>query len=165
MTWILIALLLLALLLALTGIVGAILPALPGPPLSFVSLLVAYFACPGYISTELLFTLFALTLLSVVLDYMAPIWMTKVGGGTSAAVRGSTVGLILGLFFMPMGLIVGPLLGAFAGEMLSSRHVGRALRMAILSFISFLLTTGFKLVLSALMAFYAMEAFGDRLLG
>ena len=158
MTVLIIIVLLIAVLLSLTGIVGAIAPALPGPPLSFAALLTVYFTCPGTISTELLIWMLVLTIIVSVLDYVAPIWLTKVGGGSKAAIWGSTLGLIAGLFFMPIGLIVGPLAGAFFGEMTNNSSVGKATRVALMSFVSFLLTTGAKLVLSALMTFYTLEA-------
>lgn len=158
MTVLIIIVLLIAVLLSLTGIVGAIAPALPGPLLSFASLLTVYFTCPGTISTELLIWMLVLTIIVSVLDYVAPIWLTKVGGGSKAAIWGSTLGLIAGLFFMPIGLIVGPLAGAFFGEMTNNSSVGKATRVALMSFVSFLLTTGAKLILSALMTFYTLEA-------
>ena len=158
MTVLIIIVLLIAVLLSLTGIVGAIVPALPGPPLSFASLLTVYFTCPGTISTELLIWMLVLTIIVSVLDYVAPIWLTKVGGGSKAAIWGSTLGLIAGLFFMPIGLIVGPLAGAFFGEMTNNSSLGKATRVALMSFVSFLLTTGAKLVISALMTFYTLEA-------
>ena len=158
MTVLIIIVLLIAVLLSLTGIVGAIVPALPGPPLSFASLLTVYFICPGTISTELLIWMLVLTIIVSVLDYVAPIWITKVGGRSKAAIWGSTLGLTAGLFFMPRGLIVGPLAGAFFGEMTNNSSVGKATRVALMSFVSFLLTTGAKLVLSALMTFYTLEA-------
>ena len=158
MTVLIIIVLLIAVLLSLTGIVGAIVPALPGPPVSFASLLTVYFICPGTISTELLIWMLVLTIVVSVLDYVAPIWLTKVGGGSKAAIWGSTLGLIAGLFFMPIGLIVGPLAGAFFGEMTNNSSLGKATRVALMSFISFLLTTGAKLVISALMTFYTLEA-------
>lgn len=164
MTLVFIILIVVAILLALTGIVGAIVPALPGPPLCWGSLLVAYFACPSCMSDALLWSMLALTILSQVLDYVAPIWMAKAGGGSKAAITGSTVGLLLGLFFMPTGLFLGPLLGAFAGEMMSTHDSTKAFRMALLSFLSFLLSTSFKLILCLIMTFYTMSAFWERIL-
>lgn len=162
MSILLITLAVLAIILALIGILGAILPALPGPPLCWASLLLVYFACPGYVSTTLLLVMLALTIIAQVLDYLAPIWMAKAGGGSKAAITGSTVGLLLGLFFMPLGLILGPLVGAFIGEMMSTHNSSLALRMALLSFLSFLLSTGFKLILCLVMTFYTMMAVWER---
>ena len=151
-----IILILFAIVLALTGIVGAIVPALPGPPLTFASLVTVYFSCPGKISVELLIVMLALTVLVSVLDYVAPIWLTKVGGGSKSAIWGSTIGLFAGLFFMPIGLIFGPLIGAFIGEISNNSSLGKASKVALMSFVSFLLTTGAKLVLSAVMTYYAL---------
>lgn len=165
MSILLITLAVLAIILALIGILGAILPALPGPPLSWASLLLVYFACPGYVSTTLLLVMLALTIIAQVLDYLAPIWMAKAGGGSKAAITGSTVGLLLGLFFMPLGLILGPLVGAFVGEMMSTHSTSLALRMALLSFLSFLLSSGFKLILCLVMTFYTMAAVWGKVVG
>ena len=154
MSFIILIIILIAVLLSLTGIVGAIVPALPGPPLSFASLLTVYFTCPGSISTEMLIWMLVLTIVVSVLDYIAPIWLTKIGGGSKAAIWGSTIGLIAGLFFAPFGLILGPLAGAFIGEMSNESSLGKATKVALMSFISFLLTTGLKLSLSAIMTFY-----------
>lgn len=163
MTLFFIILILVALILALTGILGAIVPAVPGPPLCWASLLTAYFACPNYITSSLLWGMLALTILAQIIDYIAPIWMTKAGGGSKAAISGSTAGLLLGLLFMPTGLILGPLVGAFAGEWLSTHQLGKATKIALLSFISFLLSTGFKLVLCLAMTYYTLAAFWHQL--
>lgn len=141
----------LALVLALIGVIGAIVPALPGPPVSFASLLVAYFLGNGVISDETLAIMFILTVAVTAFDYIAPVWLTKLGGGSKYAVWGSTAGLLIGLFFMPVGLLVGPLVGAFVGEVLHSQRVGQAFRVAFWSFVAFLLTTGLKLILSVVM--------------
>ncbi len=158
MTIVIFILIVLAIILALAGIVGAILPALPGPPLCWGSMLIAYFTCSPYISGTALWLMLVMTIVAEVLDYIAPIWMAKAGGGSRAAITGSTIGLVLGFFFMPIGLLVGPLLGAFAGEMLSTREVGKAIRIALLSFLSFLLSTGFQLILCIAMACYTIAA-------
>lgn len=144
-------LLFVAFLLALVGIVGAIVPALPGPPLSFVALLIAYFFGDGEITSTTLLVMFVLTVVVTVFDYVAPVWLTKLGGGSKYAVWGSTVGLLVGLFFMPLGLLAGPLVGAFVGELWHNQQAGKAVRVAMMSFIAFLLTTGLKLILSVVM--------------
>lgn len=148
----------LAITLAIASIVGTFLPVLPGPPLGWAGLLVAYLAFPPHISSGELWIMLALTIVAQVLDYLAPIWMTKAGGGSKAAITGSTVGLLLGLFYAPIGLIVGPIIGAFVGEMSNTHQTGHAIRIALLSFVSFLLTTGLKLVLCLTMTFQIMSA-------
>lgn len=158
-----IILILIAILIALVGIIGAIVPAIPGPPLCFASLVIAYFTSPGYISETFLLVMFVVTLAVTVLDYIAPIWLTKLGGGSKQAMWGSTLGVFIGLFFMPLGLILGPLAGAFVGEMMHNNDTSKATKVALMSFVAFLLTTGIKLVVSLLMTFYTFKAFFDQM--
>lgn len=153
-----ILLILLALVLALTGVLGAILPALPGPPLTFVSLLMAYLMFPGMVSDSLLLTMAILTVVVLALDYVAPIWLTRLGGGSKRAEWGATLGIIAGLFFLPLGIILGPLLGAMVGELTAGGNITKAIKVGLMSLISFLLTTGMKLTLSLVMTFYTLRA-------
>ena len=149
----------LAVVLALTGIVGAIVPALPGPPLAFAGLLTTYLVVPGSMSGQLVIVMLVLTVFVTILDYVAPIMLTKMGGGSRAAVTGTTIGMILGLFFLPAGLIWGPFAGALIGELIvAEQPLSKSLRVACLSFISFLLTTGLKLILSCVMTYYTLVA-------
>lgn len=158
MTTLTICLLIIAVVLSLIGVVGAIAPALPGPPLSFAALIIVYFVLPGSISLSLLITMGVLTLAAAALDYAAPIILTRVGGGSREAILGTTLGLLAGLFFMPLGLILGPLAGAFIGEYSHSAHLGKALWIAFLSFMSFVFTTVAKLILTAMITYYIILA-------
>jgi uncharacterized protein YqgC (DUF456 family) len=89
-----------------------------------------------------------------VLDYIAPVWLTNLSGGGQQATRGSMAGLIAGLFFFPpWGLIVGPFVGAFIGELMEGSSKGKALKVALMSFVGFLLTTGMKIIYSGLLLF------------
>lgn len=158
MTTLTICLLIIAVVLSLIGVVGAIAPALPGPPLSFAALIIVYFVLPGSISLSLLIAMGVLTLAAAALDYAAPIILTRVGGGSREAILGTTLGLLAGLFFMPLGLILGPLAGAFIGEYSHSAHLGKALWIAFLSFLSFVFTTVTKLILTAMITYYIILA-------
>lgn len=166
-------LLIMAVLLILVGIIGAIVPALPGPPLSWAGLLLAYLAADNTVSTTVLLVMLGVTVLVTVLDYFAPALMTKLGGGSKAASTGATVGTLLGLFVAPWGLLFGPMIGAFLGEWISvSRQpvivtganvpaeskLVHSLRVALLSFAGFLLTTGLKLVSCLWMGYYVVKA-------
>lgn len=131
----------------LCGIVGAISPAIPGPPLCLIALVITYYCFPGAISLTFLLIMLGLCLVAVVIDYFAPILVTKFGGGSKWAIWGSTIGLFVGFFFPPLGIIWVPLVGAFVGELIANFKLGKAFKVALLSFISFLLTVGFKLIL------------------
>ena len=136
--------LILAVLCALLGLAGAVLPVLPGPPISYAALWFMWLRNPQDIPVSLLIMGILMIVVSV-LDYVAPIWLTNKGGGSPSATRGATAGMIVGLFFPPWGLLLGPFLGALLGELLTHAPAGKALRVALLSFVGFLLTTGFKL--------------------
>lgn len=147
-----------AVILTIIGIVGSILPALPGPPFSWAALVIVYFTCPSAVSLPLVIVTGVLTLLAAIVDYVAPIYVTKWGGGSRQAIIGSSIGVIVGLFFMPLGLIFGPLVGSFVGEMMATNRSEVAFRVAILSFVSFLVTSGIKLLLAVVMTYYVLVA-------
>lgn len=158
MTTFTITMVILAIILTIVGLIGSIVPALPGPPLSLAGLAIIYWFLPGSISSSLLVAMIILTVVAAVLDYLAPIILTRVGGGSEQAVLCTTLGLIVGLFFMPIGLILGPLIGAFVGEYSNSAKLGKALWIAFLSFLSFLFTTVIKVILTAVMSYYIFAA-------
>lgn len=169
-TPVVIFMLVIAVLLAVAGILGAVMPALPGPPLSWVGLLLVYFACSNAVSLSLLLWMLCLTVVVTVLDYAAPAIMTHWGGGSKASTTGATIGTIVGLFFAPLGLIVGPLAGAFIGEWISQGQqpvpqdaphgyrLGKSVKAALFSFMGFLLTTGIKLIATLWMAWEIVAA-------
>lgn len=137
-----------ALLLGAAGVVGCIIPAIPGPVLGFAGILCLWFTPSGPDGVELELT-GVFTVVVSVLDYLMPAWFAARSGGSRWGERGALGGMILGMFLMgPLGVIAGPFLGAFLGEMLhDSRDARRALKVALSTFISFLLTTGLKLAL------------------
>lgn len=108
----------LAFLCCLAGIVGCVVPVLPGPVLSFAGLFCAY-ACSYSTLTPASMWLWAgLTAAVTVVDYFLPGYMAKLFGGTRAGMIGATVGLIAGLFAGgPVGIVLGPFAGAVAGEL------------------------------------------------
>lgn len=146
----------LAVLLLIVGIIGAIVPALPGPPLSWIALLLIYFAIPGSISTSVLLLMLLLTAVVTLLDYVAPAITTKWGGGSKAAIWGATLGVFVGLFFAPWGLILGPLGCAFIAEYIQEKNLNKSIKVALWSFLAFLLTTGIKLIASLWMGWYCI---------
>ena len=119
-----------AFLCCLVGIVGCIVPVLPGPVLSYAGLWAG------------------LTAAVTAADYFLPGYMAKLFGGTRAGMVGATVGMIAGLFVGGLiGIVVGPFVGAVVGELLNDRErIGQALVVGVGSFLSFLVGTGIKLV-------------------
>jgi hypothetical protein len=144
-----------AALLILLGLIGCILPILPGPPLSFGGLLILHYTKWGSINGDLLLWLGIAAGLATLLDYILPVWATKKFGGSKRGVWGATIGLIIGIFFFPpIGLIVGPFVGAFIGEISSNQNQSKALNSAIGSFIGFLMGTGLKFAVSGVITYY-----------
>ena len=147
-----------AFLLLLTGLIGAIVPVLPGPPLSYAGLLLLHWSGYGGFSSGFLWLWGVITVAVTVGDYFLPAIMTKRFGGSRLATVGSILGLLAGLFFFPpIGLIIGPFIGALAGELIYNRtDSAKAFRVALGAFLAFFFSTGAKLVVSAVMMFYGV---------
>lgn len=149
-----IALLVIALILIVTGIVGSALPVLPGPPISFIGLMLLYFVGPAY-SVSLWFTipLGIITLAISILDYFLPSIGATYFGGTKYGSWGSNIGLVIGVFTSwlgPWGIIIGPFLGALIGELIGGKELKFALKSATGSFLGFLTGTFMKIILCLL---------------
>lgn len=151
-------LIIIAIVCGIVGLAGSILPALPGAPLSFAGLIALLFCQGADISSTALWISGIFLVIVSVLDYIAPIWLTNVSGGSKQATRGSVAGMIAGLFFFPpWGLIIGPFIGAFVGELMAHATTGKALKVAMMSFVGFLLTTGMKIIYSGVLLFMIIK--------
>ena len=145
-------LLILGLLLMIVGIIGSLLPALPGPPISWVGILLLYF-CHGI---ETNYWLLGITLVIAIvigiLDYVIPAKGTKYFGGSSYGIWGTNIGLVIGIFApIPFGFLIGPFVGALIGELIYNSSEGkRALKAATGSFLGFLAGTFMKVLVSFL---------------
>jgi uncharacterized protein len=142
------------------GILGCVLPIIPGPPLSFLGLLSIQFAKSVDFSTPFLLFWAMIAIGITLLDYIIPIIGTKKFGGTKYGSWGSVIGLIIGLFLGPFGIIAGLFLGAFIGEIIGGTSSDKAIKAAIGSFVGFLLGTGLKLVASGMMAYFFFKEAG-----
>jgi hypothetical protein len=158
-----IVLIIVAILLSLLGLVGAIVPGIMGPPFSFLGLLALSFVKGIDYSIEFLVVMGIIGVVIFVLDYVVPIWGTKKLGGTKAGVRGSTIGLILGLLvtiIFPIGFIailLGPFIGAYIGEKNAGTDDHLAWRSAFGSFVGFLAGTLIKTVYAVVCIFYIVK--------
>jgi uncharacterized protein YqgC (DUF456 family) len=141
----------------LIGIIGCLAPVLPGPPLSFLGLLLLQASKFGDFSLTVLIVLGVITAVVSILDYVVPIWGTKKFGGSKYGTRGATVGLIIGLFLGPVGIIIGPLAGAVVGELIFKDDMKYAIRAGFGSLLGFLTGVGLKLAASFVMTFYFVK--------
>jgi len=147
----------LAVLAGIIGIAGSILPGLPGTPVSWLGLLILYIwgngtnAAGEEISLRTLIVWAIVVAIVSVIDYVVPMWFTKVTGGSKYAERGALVGLIAGIILTPIGMILGSFLGAFLFEMYYTRKgAGQALKAAIGSFLGFITGTGLKTIVAVI---------------
>jgi len=139
---------LLAVVSILVGVAGIVLPALPGVPLVFLGLLLAAWAEDfTTVGWPTLTALAALTVLSFVVDILATVVGAQRVGASRKALWGTFIGSFVGLLFMPIGLLAGPLLGALAGEYWHTRQLGRATRVGLATWMGILLGVALKLAL------------------
>ena len=154
---------LLAVVCVIVGIVGDVVPGLPGVPISYAAMLLLHFFTGITYSNETLIIYGVLCAVITIVDYFVPIWGTKKFGGTKAGVRGSTIGLVVGVVVLPIlgivigpfgliGILAGPFVGAYIGEKMSGVDDSLAWRSAIGSFVGFVAGTLLKVVYSIVVA-------------
>lgn len=148
-------LLIIAAVLAVVGLIGSVLPVLPGPTLSWIGWLLLYFVPDHTVTLTSVIVWGVLLVIVSLLDNFGSTWLTSKMGGSKWGTRGCFIGMLIGLFcFPPIGLILGPFIGAFVGELIGNATTGRAFRVALISFVAFLLTTGLKLIYSGVLLFF-----------
>ncbi len=139
------------------GIIGCLVPVLPGPPISYLGIILLHLSRFGQFSQTTLIILGIVAIVVTILDYIVPLWGTKRFGGSKYGIRGATVGLIIGLFLGPMGIIIGPFIGAVVGEMIFKDDMPYALKAGFGSLLGFLTGIGLKLAASFVMTFYFVK--------
>jgi uncharacterized protein YqgC (DUF456 family) len=136
------------LILMFIGIIGSILPILPGVPISWLGLLMLYFS-PSIPFDSFFITITGIVALTLyVLDYIIPAFGAKKFGGSKAGMWGTTIGLMVGIIIpIPFGILIGTFAGAFIGEAVFNRTEGpAAFKAALGSFIGFLCSTFIKFI-------------------
>ncbi|WP_294629338.1 DUF456 domain-containing protein [uncultured Bacteroides sp.] len=131
----------------LVGLVGCIVPMLPGPPVAYIGLLILHFTDKVEYTVSQLTVWLLLVVVLQVLDYFTPMLGSKYSGGSKWGNRGCIVGTLAGLLFLPWGILVGPFLGALIGELLGNKEFSQALKSGFGSLVGFMLGTLMKLLL------------------
>lgn len=149
----------LAVICGLAGIVGCVLPVIPGPPLSWVGLLLVYLSDSSQTSTTTLVVWLVVSVIVTILDYIVPAYFTRVTGGSKSSSRGSLIGMLVGIiFFPPWGMLAGAFLGAMLSEIFfEGKEAAKSLKPAFGSLIGFLFGTGFKLIASITIMVYIIK--------
>ena len=141
-----------ATILIVLGFVGTFLPVLPGTILIYCGFGL-YGIITGFDSLGWAFYIgqFVLVGISYLVDFLASAYGVKYYGGSKAAIWGAILGSLLIFVIGPIGLLVGPLIGAIAGELIVGEELRRACRSGFGTFIGMLGGTVAKLVISCLM--------------
>ncbi|MDA3912419.1 MAG: DUF456 domain-containing protein [Bacteroidales bacterium] len=155
------------------GLLGCVLPVIPGPPISWVGILMLHLTERVQFSVEFLIIWLVIAVLITIVDNIIPVLGTKRAGGSKWGIRGSAIGLIIGLFFGPIGIFIGPFLGALVGEILyfetkagkvksagltqNEKHK-RAFLSALGSFVGLLFGIVLKLIVSGILTFKFIQA-------
>lgn len=148
----------LGIILSVVAIAGSLLPLLPGPPIAYVGLLLQQLRDPNPFESKFLLIWLGIVVLTLVLDYVIPIWGTKKFGGTKYGVWGCTIGFLAAFWMGPWGVIIGPFAGAFIGEMIAKQDSKHAFKAALGSFVGFLLGSFLKLVVCFFMLYYIIKS-------
>jgi hypothetical protein len=141
----------------LAGVVGAIIPVVPGPILTYLGALILYWVTDLPFSSTDIWIMGGVTVVVLAGDYLLQVLGVKKMGGGKMAVRGTIVGTIIGIFFTPIGILIGAFLGAFLGARSETDDDGKALKIALGSMVGFLLGTALKLTFALYMIYYLID--------
>lgn len=144
------------------GMAGVILPFLPGVPIAWVGIFL-YAWGTGFqrISLFEILIFLGLTILAVLLDFLAPLWGAKKYKASKYGIAGAFLGVIIGIIGLgPLGIIIGPLLGAFLGELLAKKEIPQALKSGLGTFLGFLGGILIKIIIILIMfGFFVVSLF------
>ncbi|MBQ3581145.1 MAG: DUF456 domain-containing protein [Bacteroidales bacterium] len=162
------ALIVIAIVCVVVGLIGSVVPALPGPPVSWVGLLVFAFTTQSwsYIWWVVGIT-GAITLFLILLDYLMPGWAAKHFGGSKRGMHGANLGALVSLVVFPIlgvvigpaniiGIILGPFVGAYIGELTTGADGAVALKAAFGSFLGLLGSTLVKFFFALFLFIYVI---------
>ncbi len=151
-----------AALLFIVGIIGCVVPGLPGVPLCWGGLLAGHFIhCKEPVTFTVLIIAAVACVIVTIVDFIVPSYFTKKSGGSKAGSTGSMLGVIAGIVTGQILLIfIGPFVGALIGEIIhDSSNIKKAFRSACYSFLGFITGTGLKLVTAGCMIVVFIRSF------
>ena len=141
----------------LAGFVGCVVPIIPGVAFAYGALLVLI-PTSYAISTKMLVLGGVIAVVAIVLDYVVPAIGAKKFNCSRWGVFGCLAGTIVGLFFMPFGILLGPFLGAVIGELVAGKKFAAAIRGGLGALLGFLLGVVMKLTVCSLFAWWFVRA-------
>jgi uncharacterized protein YqgC (DUF456 family) len=139
----------------IAGFVGCFLPVLPGPPLAYLSMLIAQLGPEKPFTTRFLLVTAAIVIAVFILDYLVPAFGAKRWGGSRAGMLGAAAGIIAGLFiFPPFGVLILPLVGALFGEIINGAETNKAFKAAVGTLLGMIFGIVMKVSLTLYIAYY-----------
>ncbi len=147
-------LIILGLAFTVAGLIGCIIPSIPGPPLNFIALLLLYWTDETIFTNEFIIIFFVATATVTLTDYALP-FSGKAFGVSRYGIWGSMLGMLAGMiFFPPFGMLFGIAIGAVAGELYAGKENSEALKAGLFTFLVSILMIVVKLVLSVIMSYH-----------
>ena len=141
--------------LSIVGVIGCIIPGVPGPPLNLISIIFLKIAYPDEISLAAAILFGIMTIAVTLIDYAIPMLGGKLFKASKSGIIGSTVGMIIGIFFFPpFGIFIGLVIGAFVGELVSGKSNREATKTGAGIFALSVFAMLLKLAASLVMSFY-----------
>ena len=142
----------LAVVLVVLGLIGTILPALPGAVLIVGGLVLAAWA-DGFarVGVWTLVVIGAIGAASYLVDFAAAALGAKKLGASPRAMVGAGLGTLLGLFLGLPGIIFGPCLGAVIGELTVHRDMAKVGKAGLAAWLGFLVGMAVKVGIAFLM--------------
>ena len=138
----------------LLGLLGCIIPVVPGPPLSYFGLLILQLKSNPPFSLKFMLFMAIITIFVTIIDYLVPFWSSKKVGAGKWGVRGAMIGLLFSFFFFPpFSIFIFTMIGAFAGEIMAGKNSILALKASIGVFMGFMFGTILKVVISGYMVY------------
>lgn len=144
----------------LLGIAGSFLPVIPGPLTAWLGLFILNYVSITSLSVQFLIISFSIALFIFLLDLFIPVLGAKRFGGGKGSTFGASIGLIIGILFLgPFGILIGPFLGAFFGELIANQKNKKgALKAAFGSLIGFLSGVFLKFIVGLAFGFYFLKS-------
>lgn len=148
-----------AVVLLAVGFLGVFLPLVPGVPLAWLGIFI-YALLTDFtdLSLTVVLVFLGLTILTIIVDFAAPLIGAKKYQTSKFGIIGCSLGLLLGLFLGPLGIVFGPIAGAFLGELLAGKRTDKAIQSALGTFFGLLTSAILKVIVILIMTGFFIAA-------
>jgi uncharacterized protein YqgC (DUF456 family) len=145
------------------GVIGSIVPVLPGPLSSWIGLFIFSNVTDVVVSGKLILICLIIAIGIFILDYIIPIYTSKKFGASRYGIIGASIGIILGLFFAPFGIFIGAIIGSVTGEMILNKNFKKSLKSAFGVFLGFIISGFTKSMITVIYLVLYIKLFLDNL--